>query len=69
MLPTNCKESKDDHTCAHHIGVRILLGTIRWLLLGMCRITLMIHLRYNYLTSREKCRTIQMTPNEVTSRS
>lgn len=35
MLPTYCKESKDDHTCAHHIGVCILQEKIRWLFLDV----------------------------------
>lgn len=33
MLSTYCKESKDNYTCAHHIGVSILEGKIRWSLL------------------------------------
>lgn len=35
MLPTYCKESEDDHACAHHVGVRILQGKIRWLFLEL----------------------------------
>lgn len=31
MLPTYCKESEDDHTCAHHIGICILKGKMIWL--------------------------------------
>lgn len=26
MLATYCKESEDDHTCAHHVGISILEG-------------------------------------------
>lgn len=30
MLPTYCEESEDDYTCAHHVGIGILMGKMIW---------------------------------------
>lgn len=68
MLPAYCEESEDDHTRAHHVGVRVLQREMYAVILGISE-DCSLNVTAIRLTSRAKCSTIQMTPNDVTSRS